>query len=240
MHDSPAWLGCASLKWGELGAASASMHGKRSVMWSQSDATCWGPPQVQRDSGVSLSMYTHAMSRLPVFPLFLDPVRENVIEPSGAACGICGQSRGYVYTGPHYGELSDVTICPWCIADGSACSRGISFNNATILPLLDSTPQMNSEDQRLVEGCTPGFTTWQGNRWLMCCGRACLYLGEAESADLRGRWAEAVPSMFQDDGYPPDEIEYVLNHVNKGGGPSCAYVFQCQVCKALRGYWDCH
>lgn len=174
-----------------------------------------------------------------MFPLFVDPVREGVIGPSEVACGICGLQRGCIYTGPQYGSSDRMTICPWCIADGSACDRGIALNDATIYPLLPSTPQMTIEDRRMVEGLTPGFTTWQGNRWLMCCGRACVYLGEAESADLRGRWHGVIPSMFQDSGFGAAEMEEIVDRVMKGGSP-CAYVFQCQVCQSLHGYWDCH
>lgn len=183
-------------------------------------------------------MSSHSMSHLPTFPLFADPVRENVVEPSNAACGICGLHQGHMYTGPRYGSSDDVMICPWCIADGSACGHDIIFNDATIYPLFDSTPQMTIEDRRLVECLTPGFTTWQGNHWLMCCGRACVYLGEAASADLRGRWSDAIPSMFQDDRFAATEIDEIVDAVIKGGSP-CAYVFQCRVCQRLRGYWDC-
>ena len=37
---------------------------------------------------------------------------------------MCGESRGFIYSGPVYGqEELDSSICPWCIADGSAAEK---------------------------------------------------------------------------------------------------------------------
>jgi uncharacterized protein len=178
----------------------------------------------------------------PEFPLFPDPVRERVIERSERKCSICEHQRGSIYTGPQYGQspaTDDLTVCPWCIADGSAGGRGLHFNDPTIYPAFDSTPQLTADDRTLVARKTPGFVTWQGNHWLMCCGRACLYLGEADPADLRGRWSSAIPSMFAGEDRDAAEIEEIVSEVTRGG-VLCAYVFQCQVCRGLRAYWDCH
>jgi len=97
---------------------------------------------------------------------------------------------------------------------------------------------MNPEDKALVETRTPGFVTWQGNRWLMCCGRACIYLGEADIGDLQGRWAAVVPSLFEDGDVPQEEQDEFVRSLEGELGPG-AYVFECQICHALKGYWDC-
>ena len=181
------------------------------------------------------------MEPLPVFPIFPDPVREGVIEQSTAVCDVCGLARGLMYKGPQYSPSTatdDLQICPWCIGDGSAAACGVTFNDSTIYPAFHSTPQMNAEDRDLVEHRTPGFTTWQGNHWLICCGRACVYLGEADAADLRGRWAGAVPSMFDGLDLPQQQADYIVKKIRRGADP-CAYVFQCHVCGGLRAYWDC-
>jgi uncharacterized protein len=177
-------------------------------------------------------------SALPSFPLFPNPLREDILALTSDSCDICRQSRGIRYTGPRYStETDDLNICPWCIADGSAAARDITFNDATIYPYLDSTPQMSPEDRAMVTGRTPGFTTWQGNHWLMHCGRACIYLGEARSGDLQDRWAAATPSLFEDENRSQEEIDDIVASI--GHGHCCAYIFQCQVCRVLRGYWDC-
>jgi len=184
----------------------------------------------------------NSASTLPMFELFADPVGEKIFVKQVNACGFCSKARGWLYVGPHYGPGGgdDLAICPWCIHDGIAAAQGITFNDSTIYPDFPSAKQMSSEDKALVEERTPGFETWQGNHWLMCCGRACVYLGEADSTDLLGRWSSAVASLFEDE---PDwsaaEKADLVAHVRKGAGP-CAYVFQCRICSQLKGFWDIH
>jgi len=181
------------------------------------------------------------MEALPTFELFPEPLREEVFESTAETCGCCNRARGFKYTLPTYGgsdETDDIIICPWCIADGTAAALDITFNDGTIYPALESMSQLNAADLELVEQRTPGFVTWQGNRWTICCGRACIYLGEADSSDLKGRWRTAVPSMFAGDDWSKQEIAEIINNMVRGGSPS-AYVFQCQTCRKLQGYWDC-
>jgi uncharacterized protein CbrC (UPF0167 family) len=183
------------------------------------------------------------MPPLPIFTIFPDPERENVLKRSDESCGVCLQARGVLYIGPVYGGLPGMDdlrnkICPWCIADGSAGARDLVFNDATIYPATDSTPQLTAEDAKLVEQRTPGFVTWQGNHWLMCCGRACIYLGEPKVGDLRGRWAGAVTSMLEDCPVSPEDVDNLIDSIGLSASPA-AYIFRCQVCDKLRGYWDC-
>lgn len=176
---------------------------------------------------------------LPTFSLFPNPERENVFEHSTESCDLCGKKRGVIYTAGYLSpseEMEELTICPWCIADGTAGAKGIEFNDSTIYPANESTPQMSDADQELVGQRTPGFVAWQGNHWLMCCGRACVYLGEAHRGDLQGRWASAVKGIFADSDFPQEEIDEIVADI--GEGNPCAYVFQCQICKGLNGFWD--
>jgi uncharacterized protein CbrC (UPF0167 family) len=177
---------------------------------------------------------------LPKFRLFMDPVREKAIVESAQACCLCGKTRGWLYDGPTYGSsLPDGSrVCPWCISDGTAAQQGLAFNDATMQPLLDQTPQLADEERRLVEDRTPGFTTWQGNHWMMCCGIACVYLGEARNGDLTDRWRGAVDAIFRDQSaWGANEVADLVRQV--GGGHICAYVFQCRACERLTGFWDC-
>jgi hypothetical protein len=60
----------------------------------------------------------------PEFPYHPDPRATGSVVVSDTSCVACGQSRGFVYAGPVYsqGELID-SLCPWCIADGSAAEK---------------------------------------------------------------------------------------------------------------------
>lgn len=183
------------------------------------------------------------MESLPCFPLFRDPVGTQSIVKSGASCGVCHRPRGWVHGWSHHStkpETDAIQVCPWCIADGSAGALGITFNNAFVWRVaLPPSEIMTVEDRVLVENCTPSFFTWQDPRWLACCGRACIYLGAASPEDLKGRWSEAVQSMFEEDQLSQEDQEHIVNNVDPEGSP-CAYVFECQKCHRLRAFWDCH
>ena len=179
---------------------------------------------------------------LPHFPLFPHPENEGIFEPTEFDCDICKKCRGVRYIAGFLGapvgvDSEEMVVCPWCIADGSAGAQGLTFNDAEIYGL--SKAQMTAADKELVEQRTPGFVTWQQNHWLMCCGRACIYLREADTGDLQGKWAAAVPSMFEDDDLPQDHKDEIVRTIARGRGP-CAYVFECQVCHSLKAFWDCH
>jgi uncharacterized protein CbrC (UPF0167 family) len=183
------------------------------------------------------------MEELPAFPLFRDPVGQESFEESDVECEACGRARGWVYTCGMYGPGDlDRSLCPWCIADGSAAAKfGLSFNDATIYPCLEGSPQLPKDDQRMVETRTPGFTTWQDNGWRMCCGRACVYIGEAQEGDLMegGRWAAAAPDIVSSvEDWPEDERAELLDSFGVEGSPA-AYIFECGQCGALKGFWDC-
>ncbi len=61
---------------------------------------------------------------LPIFKYHPDPVATESIVPSDALCVCCGRARGYIYAGPVYSEEElEESLCPWCIADGSAHER---------------------------------------------------------------------------------------------------------------------
>lgn len=178
---------------------------------------------------------------LPTFALFRDPVREKSFEVSTDVCEVCGRARGWRYVCNIYGEGDgEQCICPWCIADGSAAATfDCIFNVGDVYPL--SAPQLTPEDRELVERRTPGFGTWQDHGWMMCCGRASVYVGEAEGAELTGRWASVVPMALKEwrfaESYSAAEKDELIAGIYKGGSP-CVYVFECQVCRGLRCLTD--
>jgi uncharacterized protein CbrC (UPF0167 family) len=181
------------------------------------------------------------MDELPTFRLFADPVGEGAFVPTDEACELCGKVRGWTCVGASYGGVDEVeTLCPWCVADGTAAARGYHFDDPTIYPVRDGSPQLPPEDAAEVEGRTPEFTTWQGVNWQMCCGRACRYIGEAKAEDLKGRWAGAVEPIFghmrAEDGWDDARIAEVVEAI--GRGDPAAYVFECVVCGKLHGFWD--
>lgn len=180
------------------------------------------------------------MNDLPTFLFFPDPLREGVFETSHERCDVCRRQRGWLYNGPAYGEHDDKpSLCPWCIADGSAAATfGVSFHDRLRRIEDGAGCRISDTDRTTLMERTPGYLSWQGNEWVVCCGRPCVYLGEADRGDLTGRWAAALPSMFAETDWPADEITEFARDYFKGGSHG-AYVFQCLNCGQLGGYWDC-
>lgn len=84
---------------------------------------------------------------------------------------------------------------------------------------------------------TPGFHSWQGERWLFCCREPMTYLGG---------WRNAVKSLRPDDPIafykslfdPDDEARGWGFERFESGSPSL-YVYRCRNCGRCRATWDC-
>src|SRR5688572_25633883 len=109
---------------------------------------------------------------LPHFTYHPDPLATGCVEPSSKQCICCQKVRGYIYTGPVYTQedLSN-SLCPWCIADGSAYKKfGAEFTDPAGVGdygSWDPVPQAVIDE--LVQR-TPGFSGWQQERWWTHCG----------------------------------------------------------------------
>jgi uncharacterized protein CbrC (UPF0167 family) len=164
------------------------------------------------------------------------------VEPSSAVCWCCGRERGYVYVGPVYtqSDVAEESLCPWCIADGSAHERsGAEFTDSAgiggyVHDIL--LPQSVVED---VAYRTPGFSGWQQERWLACCGDAAAFVGRAGWKELSNRWPDAIGSIQQNCGMADgDDWQSFSRNLDREGSPT-AYIFQCLHCGRHLGYTDC-
>ena len=153
---------------------------------------------------------------------------------------VCGQARGYIYTGPVYGEgeYGD-RICPWCIADGSAHARlNAEFTDRAGIGGYgdwDGVPDSVIEE---VAYRTPGFTGWQQEQWFTHCNDAAAYLGRAGYKELKKLGREAISAIRESEEMEDDEEwQEIYRALDKDGSP-CAYLFRCVHCGAYGGYWD--
>jgi uncharacterized protein len=166
---------------------------------------------------------------LPAFKYHPDPVATGSIKADAdAPCLSCNRIRGYIYEGPAYSEKYHYlthSLCPWCIADGSAAKKfGAEFADAGTLDDVDDSVMEE------IAYRTPGFEAWQDAQWLTCCDDAAAYLGAAGAAELKGKFAAAIPAVEQDwDGDWRD--------LSKDGQPT-AYIFRCLHCKQYLAYVD--
>jgi uncharacterized protein CbrC (UPF0167 family) len=177
------------------------------------------------------------MEALPVFKYHPDPVATGSVEASDTVCRGCGRQRGYIYTGPLYSEkFDDVSLCPWCIADGTAARKfGASFGDT------GTVEGISQEAREEIGSRTPSFTAWQQDRWLACCGDGAAFLGPAGAKELKRQLAAAAGAvrehLEEEYGLEDEDLEESFKGLRKDGD-STAYVFRCVHCGKYLAYVD--
>jgi uncharacterized protein len=177
----------------------------------------------------------------PTFKYHPDPIATGSIVASATTCACCDEPRGYVYTGPVYAEDDyDDSICPWCIADGSAHEKlGASFTDEDGIGSDGAWSEVSDEVINEVAYRTPGFSAWQQEQWWTHCGDAGQYLGKAGKHELIAFGVEAIQAIQESTGLEDgDEWDEFFDALEKNGSPT-AYVFRCETCGTMGGYQDC-
>jgi uncharacterized protein CbrC (UPF0167 family) len=177
---------------------------------------------------------------LPVFKYHPDPLGTGSVIKSEATCECCGQSRGYIYTGPVYSEEDYVDcICPWCIADGTAHEKlDASFTDEGGVGDYGSWSKVPKAVVEEIAYRTPGFSGWQQELWWTHCGDAAEFLGHAGYEELNSLGLGAIQAVRDTTGLEGEQWEEFFKALDKDGSPT-AYVFRCKKCGVLGGYQDC-
>jgi uncharacterized protein CbrC (UPF0167 family) len=173
------------------------------------------------------------MEQLPQFRYHPDPLRTGSVCASEKECRCCGGRRGYIYTGPVYAqdELGEA-FCPWCIAAGDAAARfDAMFSDDYSLVQAGVGSDIVTEVTRR----TPGFSGWQQEAWLVHCGDACAFHGDAEVEDLLT--GDARTQLAGTDGIPQARWAQFIETYRPGGNPS-VYRYECVICGAPRFQLD--
>ena len=176
---------------------------------------------------------------LPTFRYHPDPLASGSVIPSTTACRICGEARGYIYTGPSYGEedLSD-EVCPWCIADGSAHDDvDAEFTDAASIGDDGEWPEVSDQVIEEVAFRTPGFNAWQQERWFTHCDDAGAFLGPMGRAELAALGPKAVAAIQTSTELEGQDWQRMLTSLRKDKSPT-AFVFRCLHCGVFGGYTD--
>lgn len=175
---------------------------------------------------------------LPTFRFHPDPVRSGSIVASRKLCRCCGQKRGWIYTGPVYGETDlDEALCPWCIADGSAHAKfGTEFIDTNGID--DDVPPAAVDE---IAQRTPGFASFQAERWLSCCGEPAAFVTPAGIADIRTHFrsleGELMTFIVHELGISGGAARRMFEALHRDQSPT-AFVFQCRKCERHLGYVD--
>jgi uncharacterized protein CbrC (UPF0167 family) len=172
---------------------------------------------------------------LPTFRYYRDPVGDGTIQPSPEVCDACSRARGFLVTSTVHGAdvPADVSLCPWCVADGTAHDRfGASYNEVD--------PGAGAEATAEAETRTPGFATWQDWEWPTHCGDVAVYVGQPTAAQMRAN-PEALAALRADLaqwewGRDPQALEDFVDAL--GTGSPAAYLFECPRCGAQLVRWD--
>lgn len=118
---------------------------------------------------------------LPKFKYHPNPLATGAIAESSEVCECCEKARGYMYKASFYTAEEVESICPWCIADGSAAEN---YEGR----LTDEHPLISAgiSKESIEEVCqrTPGYKSWQQGIWQCHCNEPCEFHGDAEKQDI--------------------------------------------------------
>lgn len=149
-------------------------------------------------------------------------------------CICCKKSRGYIYIAAVYTTQDIEEICPWCIADGSAAEKfSATFTDDYSLSQAKLSGEIISE----VTERTPGFISWQQEKWLTHCNDACEFHGDLEVSEAKNLTDKEIDTLCVESEMNLEDIEEILKHYEKGGNPA-VYKFICHHCREIRLYTD--
>jgi uncharacterized protein CbrC (UPF0167 family) len=165
---------------------------------------------------------------LPTFRYHPDPIATGSVKPSEAVCRCCGKARGYIYTASVYARESQRdSICPWCIADGSAATKfEAMFSDDHPLAQAGVPDAIIDEVTRR----TPGYSSWQQEVWLSCCKDASEFHGDASPAELQGLQGDALARTLMEWEWKERDWRQFVQHYQAGGNPA-VYKFVCRHCR---------
>jgi uncharacterized protein CbrC (UPF0167 family) len=199
------------------------------------------------------------------FKLFEAPVSSAMVDSAGVRpCAHCKQQATVLFEGACYtcfrGGLAPHTVVTvYGMVRPEDAARGLTHG----IPLADPTKLRGCElvahpvdarfpdekwysvridSKELIELTrTPGYRSWQGERWQFCCLRPCVFVGEwsyaqwTEKAQVEGVSLDAFLSTVFRIGDLDDAEELGLCLEE---GTVRNYVFRCQLCEKPIAYYD--
>lgn len=85
---------------------------------------------------------------------------------------------------------------------------------------------------------TPGFCSWQCEKWLVHCNDACVFLGPAGRRKIEAIGSrELIDSLREDIEMDEKEFEGYFKALDKESEPT-AYIFRCLHCSVCLGFSD--
>ncbi len=169
---------------------------------------------------------------LPAFRYHPDPLRTGAIERRAIRCQVCARERQFRYAFPLYAVEDVDDICPWCIADGSACRK---YDGDLVDPhVLAGLGTAAARDE--LAHRTPSFGGAE-QCWPYHCEDFCAFLQNARWRDLAPFEAEIkedLEALARDMSLSVDEVAEALGD----DGYLYGYLFRCLHCGKHRCHAD--
>jgi len=185
------------------------------------------------------------MKNLPKFKYHPNPIETGAFKTDESKiCDCCEQEADIYYDGHFYSIKNVEYLCPDCIASGKAADKfdgefqdylsieGISPDPA--VPSAFDNPEAIDE----VTKRTPGYSGWQQEVWLTCCGDLCAFMGYVgwPEVERMGLADEISKDMAEEFG--TDAVETAKKYCRNGSSLQ-GYLFRCLHCKKHRLHADC-
>lgn len=168
---------------------------------------------------------------LPRFRYHPDPIATKSVEQSTVVCKCCNKSRGFIYNASVYSQVSlRDSLCPWCIADGSAAAKFQAIFSDDQPLAVAGVPEDTIEE---ITTRTPGFVSWQQEVWLCCCKDACEFHGDASLEELRSLAGGHLVNALAEWRCTEQQWRQLLTRYAPGGNPAI-YKFVCRHCGVKR------
>lgn len=163
-------------------------------------------------------------NNLPKFKYHPNVYSNDIVSHEHGICECCGKSTD-VFISQMYAREDITCICPYCVANGSAAKK---FDGDFIDWFEAGVTDPAKKDELLHR--TPGYSSWQGERWMTHCEDFCAYIGEVDATDL-----QKIDNLEDIINETEDAIGVTIdiNEFIKGGSPTC-HMFRCLHCGKIR------
>lgn len=186
-----------------------------------------------------------------------EPMAFDAHEPGPAICSSCNTEASFPVN-----KSGDIHVCYDCLRDGRAAFThdtefgmvgyedavrglthgvpGLSVSGYETILSENGWNQVKVRSNVLLELVrTPGFVTWQGERWLFCCSDLMTYVGEWQQADFSRQAKDGRGHvLFNQLCSGEDWTGWTWASLGKDF-PGVIYAFRCRNCQTHRVYWDC-
>lgn len=160
------------------------------------------------------------INKLPKFKYHPNVYQSGIVTFEKGTCQCC-EKEVTAYISSMYCSAGIDCICLDCVASGKAAEK---FNGDFIQDVEEKVSDVSRTEELFKR--TPGYISWQGEYWLVCCDDYCAYIGTVGTKELEEMGiAEQVFEEYENRSEYDDAREYL-----EKDGSLCGYLFQCLHC----------